>query len=104
MPSRRRHWTDTRLRIKIHAGETRMHYQQFDYSTSGTYDGMSHTMLPVSPILPDAHHPGLEASVPVSDASISPTCHLPRLFSNYEHVRSPQPQLTDSEKELHYRH
>ena len=30
MPSRRRHWTDTRLRIKIHAGESRMYYQQFD--------------------------------------------------------------------------
>ena len=36
LPSRKRHWMHTRLRTKPHAGGTRQHYQQFDYSTSET--------------------------------------------------------------------
>ena len=36
LPSRQRHWMDTRLRTKLRAGGTRQHYQQFDYSTSDT--------------------------------------------------------------------
>ena len=38
LPSRQRHWMDTRLRTKLPAGGTRQHYQQFDYSTSETDD------------------------------------------------------------------
>ena len=34
LPSRRRHWMDTRLRTRMRAGGSRPHYQQFDYSTS----------------------------------------------------------------------
>ena len=34
--SRKRHWMDTRLRTKLRAGETRPHYQQFNYSRSET--------------------------------------------------------------------
>ena len=30
LPSRGRHWMDTRLRSKLRAGGSRMHYQQFD--------------------------------------------------------------------------
>ena len=33
LPSRKHHWMDTRLRTKLRAGGSRMHYQQFDYST-----------------------------------------------------------------------
>ena len=49
LPSRRRHWMDTRLRTKLRAGGSRMHYQQFDCSTSGTDDELSDVMLPVPP-------------------------------------------------------
>ena len=38
LPSRQRHWMDTRLRTKLRAGGTRQHYQQFDFSTSETDD------------------------------------------------------------------
>ena len=31
LPSRRRHWIDTRLRTKLRAGGSRLHYQQFDF-------------------------------------------------------------------------
>ena len=41
LPSRRRHWMDTRLRRKLRAGGSRMHYQHFGYSTSGTDDELS---------------------------------------------------------------
>ena len=99
LPSRRRHWMDTRLRTKLRAGGSRMHYQQFDYSTSGTDDELSDVMLPVPP---DPVDPGTvepEAPVPSSDQSVSPTRRLPQLFSDHERSRSPSPILTASEKE-----
>ena len=74
LSSRRRHWMDTRLRTKLRAGGSRMHYQQFDSSTSGA---------------PSA----------ASDQSISPARILPQLFSDHESVRSPSPQVPSSDKE-----
>ena len=47
LPSRRRHWMNTQLRTKLRAGESRLHYQQFDYSTTGTGDEPSEEMLPI---------------------------------------------------------
>ena len=38
LPSRQRHWMETRLRTKLRAGGSRQHYQQFDYSTTETDD------------------------------------------------------------------
>ena len=35
IPSKRRHLMDPRLRTRMRAGGSRLHYQQFDYSTSG---------------------------------------------------------------------
>ena len=99
LPSRRRHWMDTRLRTKLRAGGSRMHYQQFDYSTSGTDDELSDVMLPVPPDPVDADQMELEAPMPSSDQSVSPTHHLPQLFSDQERARSPSPQVSSPAKQ-----
>ena len=93
LPSRKHHWMDTRLRTKLRAGGSRMHYQQFDYSTSGTDDELSEIMLPVPPDLVDAHRREPEIPQPPSDQSISPTHRLPQLFSDHERAA---PLLTNS--------
>ena len=99
LPSRRRHWMVTRPRTKLPAGSSRMHYQQFDYSTSGTDDEMSNTvfLMPRNP--PDADHVEPVARIFSSDTSISPTNYLPQLFPDREPARSPSPPLTVSEEE-----
>ena len=97
--SRRRHWMDTRLRKKLRAGGSRMHYQQFDYSTSGTDDELSDVMLPVPPNPVDADQAEPEAPPAASNQSISPARILPQLFSDHERVRSPSPQISSSDKE-----
>ena len=99
LPSRKRHWMDTRLRTKLRAGGSRMHYQQFDYSTSGTDDELSDIMLPVPPDLINAGQAEPETPPAASDQSISPTCILPQLFSDHERVRSPSPQISSSDKD-----
>ena len=99
LPSRRRHWMDTRLRTKLRAGGSRMHYQQFDYSTSGTDDELSDVMLPVPPNPVDADQAEPEAPPAASDQSISPARLLPQRFSDHERVRSPSPQISSSDKE-----
>ena len=101
LPSRGRHWMDTCLRSKNRAGGSRMHYQQFGYSTSGTDEELSDVMLPFPPPLIDANPVEPEAPSTTSDHSISPTRQLPQLFSDHEQARSPSPQLTLSEKNLH---
>ena len=99
LPSRKRHWMDTRLRTKLRAGGSRMHYQQFDYSTSGTDDELSDIMLPVPPDLIIAGQAEPETPPAASDQSISPTRILPQLFSDHERVRSPSPQISSSDKD-----
>ena len=95
LPSRRRHWMDTRLRMKLRAGGSRMHYQQFDYSTSGTDDELSDVMLPVPPDPANADQVKPEVPLPTSDH----THHLPQLFSDHERARSPAPQVSSPEKQ-----
>ena len=99
LPSRRRHWMDTRLRTKLRAGDSRMHYQQFDYSTSGTADELSNVMLPVppDPVGDDQAEP--EAPTLLSDLSVSPFHRLLQLFFDHERARSPSPQVSTSGKE-----
>ena len=99
LPSRKHHWMDTRLRTKLRAGDSRMHYQQFDYSTSGTDDELSEIMLPVPPDPVDADRREPEVPQPLSDQSISPTHRLPQLFSDHERARSPSPQISSPEKQ-----
>ena len=99
LPSRKHHWMDTRLRTKLRAGGSRMHYQQFDYSTSSTDDELSEIMLPVPPDPVDADRREPEVPQPPSDQSISPTHRLPQLFSDHERARSPSPQISSPEKQ-----
>ena len=99
LPSRKRHWMDTRLRTKLRAGGSRMQYQQFDYSTSGTDDELSDVMLPVPPDLFIAGQAEPEAPPAASDQSISPARILPQLFPDHERVRSPSPQISSSDKD-----
>ena len=76
-----------------------MHYQQFDYSTSGTDDQLSDIMLPVPPDLINAGQAEPETPPAASDQSISPARILPQLFSDHERVRSPSPQISSSDKD-----
>ena len=99
LPSRKRQWMDTRLRTKLRAGGSRMHYQQFDYSTSGTDDELSDIMLPVPPDLINTGQAEPETPPAASDQSISPARILPQLFSDHERVRSPSPQISSSDKD-----
>ena len=75
-----------------------MHYQQFDYSTSGTDNELFEVKLPIPPLLVDANPVESEAPGP-SDHSISPTRYIPQLFSDHQPARSPSTQLTATEKE-----
>ena len=101
LPSRQRHWMDTRLRTKLHAGGTRQHYQQFDYSTSETDDETSDAMLPIpthSSQLVQTQPADIEApAVPAISSDTTMFDCLPQLFSDHEPRRSPSPQLSPSD-------
>ena len=68
---------NTRLRTKLRAGGSRMHYQQFGYSTPGTDDELSDAMLSIATHQPPLDEsdtlleqkPEPEAQDPVSDTS-----------------------------------
>ena len=70
LPSRRRPWMNTRLRTKLRAGGSRLHYQQFDYSTSDTDDEPSEAMLPIPTYPQDLEQTALPPDPP-------PSLHLP---------------------------
>ena len=99
LPSQRHHWMDTRLRTKLRVGGSRMHYQQFDYSTSGTDDELSDVMLPVPPDPVDADQLAPEVPILSSDQLISPIQRLPQLFSDHERARSPSPRISSPGKQ-----
>ena len=99
LPSQRHHWMDTRFRTKLRAGGSRMHFQQFDYSTSGTDDELSDVMLPVPPDPVDADQVAPEVPMPSSDQLTSPTQRLPQLFSDHERARFPSPQVSSPGKQ-----
>ena len=84
LPSRKHHWMDTRLRTKLRAGGSRMHYRQFDYSTSGTDDELSEVMLPVPPDPVDAVRREPEVSTPIQINRY----HLPIVYLNYSQTMS----------------
>ena len=69
----RRHWMDTRLRTRMRAGGCRLHYQQFDYSTTEPERVRSGDLLSLVPNPSEAEPPALV------DASMLPMnnlCHL----------------------------
>ena len=104
LPSRQRHWMDTRLRTKLRAGGTRQHYQQFDYSTTNTDEETHGAMLPIPASSPQKLQTQLppeatidpSASDPLSDLSML-SC-LPHLFSDCEPMPSPSPHVSESRK------
>ena len=102
LPSRRRHWMDTRLCNRLRAGGTRQHYQHFDYSTSETDDETTDAMLPTptnSPQLVQTQPADIiEApAVPALPSDTTIIDCLPQLFSDHEPRRSPSPQLSPSD-------
>ena len=73
LPSGRRHWMDTRLRARMRAGGSRLHYQQFDYSTSDTERERSEDLLSDEPNPSEAELPALvDASMPLDEQRMSP--------------------------------
>ena len=104
LPSRQRHWMDTRLRTKLRAGGTRQHYQQFDYSTSDTDEETHDEMLPIPTYSPQQvpTQPPPEAitdpSAPDFLSDVSMLSCLPQLFSDHEPMRSPSPRISQSGK------
>ena len=76
-----------------------MHYQQFDYSTSGTGDEFSDVMFPIPPDPVDADQVAPEVPMPSSDQLISPTQRLPQLFFDHERARSPSLQISSPGKQ-----
>ena len=103
LPSRQRHWMDTRLRTKLRAGGTRQQYQQFDYSTSETDEELSGAMLSIPSYSPQQiqTQPPPEAindpSAPDSLSDVSMLSCLPQFFSDQEPMRSPSPQISQSD-------
>ena len=97
LPSRRRHWMNTRLRTKLLAGGTRQHFQQIDYSTSETDDETSGECSPFTPI-PHSRCTTKHLRIPTETPSdVSMLDCLPQLFSDHELARSPSPQLSLSD-------
>ena len=73
LPSRRRHWMDTRLRTRLRAGGSRLHYHQFDYSTSDSERERSEDLLSDEPNPSEAELPALvDASMPLDEQLMSP--------------------------------
>ena len=82
---------------------TRLHYQQFEYTTSGTDYELYDAMLPIPTYPQDLEQPAMLPDLlpesadqdPVSNVSFQ-DC-LPQVFSDHEPLRSLSPQLTLSD-------
>ena len=73
LPSKRRHWMDMRLRTRMRAGGSRLHYQQFDYFTSDPERERSEDLLSDSPNHSQVEPPVLvDSSVPPEEHPLSP--------------------------------
>ena len=82
LPSRRRHWMDTRLRTRMRAGGSRLHYQQFDYSSFDPERTRSEDLLSDARDYSEVEPPALfEASMPPDDLGhlnmpMTTSCHF----------------------------
>ena len=84
LPSRQRHWMDTRLRTRTRAGGSRLHYQQFDHSETESEDERSDVLLSSAQVNPDESvilSSLLDEPVPILEMPISP---LPDVIENTE--------------------
>ena len=78
LPSRRRHWLDTRLRTRMRAGGSRLHYQQFEYSSPDPERERSEALISEAPAHYEAKPPALlEASMPPDEQPLSPEPYSP---------------------------
>ena len=73
LPSKKRHWMDTRLRTRMRAGDSCLHYQQFDYSSSDPERPRSEDLMSDAPDHSGAEPPALlEPLMPPDEQNISP--------------------------------
>ena len=81
LPSRKRHWMDTRLRRKARKRFTNplSTVPLFLLSFSGNDDEMSDAILPIPSIPHDADHVETELPIPASDILLSPTNYVTQL-------------------------
>ena len=94
LPSRQRHWMDTRLRTRMRAGGSRPHYQQFDHSSSESDDERSDVLLSSAQANPDESgilSSPVDEPAPIPEMPISPLPSMEALFSENEAV----PDITD---------
>ena len=83
LPSRQRHWMDTRLRTRMRAGGSRLHYQQFDYSSTESDDERSDVFLPSARASPDESailSSLVDEPAPIPEMPISPLPTMEALF------------------------
>ena len=89
LPSRQRHLMDTRLRTRIRAGGSRIHYQQFDYSSTESDDERSDVFLPSARDNPNESailSSLVDEPAPIPEMPISPLPAMEALFSENEAV------------------
>ena len=73
LPSKKCHWMDTRLRTRMRAGGSRLHYQQFDFSSSDPERARSEDLMSDAPDHSEAEPPALlEPLMPPDEQNISP--------------------------------
>ena len=89
LPSRQRHWMDTRLRTRTRAGGSRLHYQQFDHSETESEDERSDVLLSSAQVNPDESvilSSLVDEPVPILEMPISPLPAKETLFSENEAI------------------
>ena len=82
LPSRQRHWLDTRLRTRMRAGGSRLHCQQFDYSATDVLLSSAQANPDESAILSSL----VNEPAPIPEMPISPLPAMEALFSENEAV------------------
>ena len=87
LPSRQQHWMDTRLRTRMRAGGSRLHYQQFDYSSTDSGDERSDVLISSAQANPNENDiltlPKSEPA-PILEIPTSPLPPMEALFSENE--------------------
>ena len=89
LPSRQRHWMDTRLRTRMRAGGSRPHYQQFDHSSTESDDERSDVLLSSAQANPDESailSSPVDEPAHIPEMPISPLPAMEALFSENEAV------------------
>ena len=99
LPSRRRHWMDTRLRTRMRAGGSRLHYQQFDYSLTDTEGERSDVLLTSDQVNNNENittTPPIDDTMPIHGIPISPLPAMDEIFSENGAVIGPEPDVPTS--------